>query len=399
MSKFISLLIIISLLSLIGIGVIFASVSVQNDLDFGGVYKILNLPTTGYPANSTDAATKKYVDDKAAGTASGWTDDGTTVRLTTVSDYVGVGTASVDTNYKITTSGGGIKAESTNQPAGYFSSASGYGLIVNSGNVGIGTTGPGYKLDVVGTLHSSGAGTIDGNFVTSGKFGAYNNGVNANYIQFATNGGDYYNWYVNSQTNGSGVGTRTMQLWYYPYDSNPGCCNQILVWNGAGTMQWSTGYQFNFNGGAAFPGSGIWNTSGNVGIGTTGPGYKLDVQGGQINTSGGLCIAGDCKTAWNQVTGTNYWIQSGSNLYPNNTGWNVGIGTTGPSYKLQIMPGTGNAAYIEPTGTTNNAETGGLYIYNTNNTANADARLTVRSGVDAGGDTFTSYDIAGVYGY
>jgi hypothetical protein len=42
---------------------------------------------------------------------------------------------------------------------------------------------------------------------------------------------------------------------------------------------------------------------GNVGIGITGtPGYKLDVQGGQINTSGGLCIAGDCKTAWSQVT-------------------------------------------------------------------------------------------------
>ena len=39
----------------------------------------------------------------------------------------------------------------------------------------------------------------------------------------------------------------------------------------------------------------------NVGIGTMNPNYKLDVQGGQVNASGGLCIAGSCKTAWSEV--------------------------------------------------------------------------------------------------
>jgi len=73
--------------------------------------------------------------------------------------------------------------------------------------------------------------------------------------------------------------------------------------------------------------------AGNVGIGTTGPNYKLDVQGGQINASGGLCIAGTCKTAWDTVT--NYWTASGNNIYNNNSG-NVGIGTTAPGYKLDI---------------------------------------------------------------
>jgi len=73
----------------------------------------------------------------------------------------------------------------------------------------------------------------------------------------------------------------------------------------------------------------------NVGIGTSGPNYKLDVQGGQINASGGFCIAGDCKTAWSQVGGgTSQWTTASSNIYYN-TG-NVGIGTTTPGYKLDV---------------------------------------------------------------
>ena len=86
--------------------------------------------------------------------------------------------------------------------------------------------------------------------------------------------------------------------------------------------------------------------NGLVGIGTTTPNYRLDVNNGQINASGGLCIAGDCKTSWSQVGGgISPWIPSGNNIFYNLG--NVGVGTNAPSSKLHVvgdvtLAGTGN---------------------------------------------------------
>ncbi len=77
-------------------------------------------------------------------------------------------------------------------------------------------------------------------------------------------------------------------------------------------------------------------SNGRVGIGTSAPTQKLDVQGGAINASGGLCMNGDCKTSWAQVGGGggSQWTTSGANIFYN-TG-NVGIGTASPTSKLHV---------------------------------------------------------------
>jgi len=72
------------------------------------------------------------------------------------------------------------------------------------------------------------------------------------------------------------------------------------------------------------------NASGDVGIGTTTPAYKLDVQG-TINALAGICIGGNCISSWASLTP---WLSNGANIYFN-TG-NVGIGTTTPATKLEV---------------------------------------------------------------
>jgi len=79
--------------------------------------------------------------------------------------------------------------------------------------------------------------------------------------------------------------------------------------------------------------------NGNVGVGKQSPAYKLDVAG---NVNGaGLCIAGDCKTSWAQVgggSGGSQWTTSGTSLFYNSG--NVGVGTDAPVFRLDVMSTT-----------------------------------------------------------
>ncbi|MDP3093719.1 MAG: hypothetical protein Q8N16_03050, partial [bacterium] len=120
----------------------------------------------------------------------------------------------------------------------------------------------------------------------------------------------------------------------------------VNTWTGAQTFSANTN----------FPGSGIWNTSGNVGIGTANPGAKLEIAG-QIKITGGL--PGANKVLTSNAVGLATWTTpasglptgtSGQTLRHNGTNWianslifnngtNVGIGTASPVVRLHVYGG------------------------------------------------------------
>jgi hypothetical protein len=110
---------------------------------------------------------------------------------------------------------------------------------------------------------------------------------------------------------------------------------------------------------------------GRVGVGQSNPQYSVDVVG-NVNVSTGLCIAGDCKTAWSQVGGgSSQWTTAAPNIYFN-TG-NVGIGTSTPTQKLEI-----NGAGLIPTVYGSSAAGGALTLQSTSHATKG----TINIGVD-----------------
>lgn len=217
--------------------------------------------------------------------------------------YVGIGTITplfaLDINTGVNGFRTKIASSSSADTISAFENANGIQAIVRgNGNVGIGTTAPAYKLDVNGNLNVRGGTTLFRQ--SSGLAG--NEGATLS------------------------IGATI---------NNEASLSLNVYRSGVYTSRFTVN---NFGQIVLQP-----NGDANVGIGVNNPAYKFDVQGGQVNASGGLCIAGDCKTGWSQVG--SQWITSGTTI--NYTNGNVGIGTTTPGAKLEVagninVTGTGN---------------------------------------------------------
>ncbi|MDO8659531.1 MAG: hypothetical protein Q7K54_02920, partial [Candidatus Parcubacteria bacterium] len=322
---------------------------------------------TGFYAASSTLTSGKLVDLQVSGTAAAASQTALNIL-----------TAGATATNAITTYGAQISNTHTNAVSGtnvaLYLNASGattanYGLIVDGGNVGIGTTSPGAKLDVQGgalRIGSDPTGTIE--------FKRTSDNWHPATIHQSYAGNFGANFEFRLHPNDGVIGTAPTTRLYIQHDGNVGigvtdpeyrlhvgATTPVLIFEDTDQADATEPYYFLQSAGgrldigygdrSAGVLSGAANTltvsSGNVGIGTTTPGGPLHVYGAGGANRGQLSIGspttnaymtfyeGSTYQAYIQYSGGDLNVQNYSNgsygdLNLNPSGGNVGIGTTSP---------------------------------------------------------------------
>lgn len=216
----------------------------------------------------------------------------------------------------------------------------------SSKRLGIGTASPATELEVSGTIKATA-------FMLPGGIYLNADSVSTNY--WAENGGDIYR-----ETGNIGIGnnsplerldvTGRIRI---AQGSAPGTTTDRL-YNVAGDLFWN-GLELGENFWTKYGTDNVsYNLSGNVGIGTTAPETKLDVIGTvkasnfYDNTNGVYLVPGS-------VNG-NYWGESSGNIF-RETG-NVGIGTVNPAFKVHVASAGASVFELQTTDTTTSSRAG-----------------------------------------
>jgi hypothetical protein len=152
-------------------------------------------------------------------------------------------------------------------------------LLTTPGNVGIGISSPGHKLDVAGQIN--GSGLCINNDCRTGWQSVTDTRCDVAGVcsQVCIGSSCQSSWPTDTKCNVSGscsqvcIGTDCRTVWPTGNVTGSGSANYIAKWTGTGSLGISSMYQ---------------DTSGNIGIGTSAPTEKLDVNG-SINASGTIC--------------------------------------------------------------------------------------------------------------